>query len=290
MRLPALLAAAVVSGCGGEPERLEVESRLLERTVEHVVVDPGGAGRPLLVLLHGRGWDPDDVWTLGLREELERLGRRAPAVVVVDGGDSSYYHDRRNGAWGGHVVREAIPAAVHALEADGSRVAIGGFSMGGFGALDLARLQPRRFCAAGGHSPALWRTGGETPAGAFNDAEDFAHHDLARLQPRRFCAAGVSPPVRQSAGEWPPAGAFNDAEDFAHHDLFGGPFGGDAAVWIDVGRADPFLEAATAYAARLRAHGRSVELRVWPGGHDREYWKAHLRDYLGFYARALARC
>jgi S-formylglutathione hydrolase FrmB len=250
MRLPALLAAAVVAGCGGgEPERLEVESRLLERTVEHVVVDPGGAGRPLLVLLHGRGWDPDDVWTLGLREELERLGRRAPAVVVVDGGDSSYYHDRRDGAWGGHVVREAIPAAVHALEADGSRVAIGGFSMGGFGALDLARLQPRRFCAAGGHSPALWRTGGETPAGAFDDAEDFARHDL-----------------------------------------FGGPFGGDAAVWIDVGRADPFLEAATAYAARLRAHGRSVELRVWPGGHDREYWKAHLRDYLGFYARALARC
>jgi len=37
---------------------------------------------------------------------------------------------------------------------------------------------PRRFCAVGGHSPALWRTGGETPAGAFDDAEDFARHDL----------------------------------------------------------------------------------------------------------------
>jgi S-formylglutathione hydrolase FrmB len=43
--------------------------------------------------------------------------------------------------------------------------------MGGFGALHLATRQ--RFCAAGGHSPALWRSGGETPEGAFDDAEDF---------------------------------------------------------------------------------------------------------------------
>ena len=230
-------------------ERLEVDSELLGRTLEQGVYDPGEPGRPLLVLLHGRGWDPENVWTLGLEDELERLGDRAPAVLLVDGGDHSYYHDRRDGPWGEYVLRDAIPSALARLRADPKRIAIGGISMGGFGALDLARLHPQAFCAVGGHSPALWRTGGETPAGAFDDAEDFARHDL-----------------------------------------FGGPYGGRARVWIDVGRDDSFHDAAKAYAELLERHGRKVTLTVSEGGHDREYWKQHLRAYLGFYADALARC
>ena len=252
MRRPfALAAVMIVGGCGGggEPERLTFESRLLDRALEQVVVDPGEPGRPLLVLLHGRGSDPDDVWTLGVADELERLGDRAPAVLIVSGGDHSYYHDRRDGDWGSYVVREAVPAAIERLHADGSRVAIGGISMGGFGALDLARLHPDRFCAVGGHSPALWRAGGETPTGAFDDAEDFARHDL-----------------------------------------FGGAYGGGAPVWVDVGRDDPFHDAAKAYAHLLRQHGRDITFNAWEGGHDRDYWEAHLRAYFDFYADALEHC
>ena len=189
------------------------------------------------------------MWTLGLREGLERLGSRAPAVLLVNGGDHSYYHDRGDGRWGEYVFREAIPAALERLHADPDRIAIGGISMGGFGALDLARLHPASFCAVGGHSPALWRTGGETPAGAFDDAEDFSRHDL-----------------------------------------FDGSKRGRAAVWIDVGRDDPFFGAAKDYAQLLRRAGRQVTLHLWEGGHDREYWKRHLDEYLGFYADALARC
>jgi S-formylglutathione hydrolase FrmB len=245
-----VLAALLLGGCGAaELERLQVESSLLGRGLEQGVYDPGEPGRPLLVLLHGRGSEPDDVWTLGLAGELERLGDRAPAVLLVNGGDHSYFHDRRDGRWGTYVLEEAIPAALRRLRADPARVAIGGISMGGFGAFDLARLHPDRFCAVGGHSPAVWRTGGETPAGAFDDAEDFARHDL-----------------------------------------FGGPYRGRASAWIDVGRDDPFHDAATAYGRLLREHGRSVALHVWPGGHDRDYWKAHLRQYLAFYANALERC
>jgi len=40
----------------------------------------------------------------------------------------------------------------------------------------------------------------------------------------------------------------------------------------------------------LQEHGRKVTLRIWNGGHDRDYWKEHLQAYLGFYAAALARC
>ncbi len=250
MKRLGLLVALLLGGCGdGEMARLEVDSDLVGRTLEQGLYDPGVAGRPLLVLLHGRGSDPEDVWTLGLHEELDRLGHRAPAVLLVAGGDHSYFHDRRDGRWGSYVVDEAIPAAMRRLKTDPRRIAIGGISMGGFGALDLARLHPARFCAVGGHSPALWRTGGETPAGAFDDAEDFTRHDV-----------------------------------------FGGPYRGRAKVWIDVGREDPFHDAAKAYAGLLRRHGRDVTLRTWDGGHARDYWKLHLKAYLGFYARALARC
>jgi S-formylglutathione hydrolase FrmB len=48
-----------------------------------------------------------------------------------------------------------IPQVTRRFGTDRRRVAIGGISMGGFGAYDLARLNPGRFCAVGGHSPAL---------------------------------------------------------------------------------------------------------------------------------------
>jgi S-formylglutathione hydrolase FrmB len=161
-------------------ERVTLHSRLVHRDLHEVLVRPQGAaaGRPLLVLLHGRGSSPNAFLQQGLAPALRALGPRAPDVLLADGGDRSYWHDRRDGRWGTSLLREAIPAAVARLRADGTRVAIGGESMGGFGALDLARLHPRRFCAVGGHSAALWRSGGETAAGAFDDAADFARHDV----------------------------------------------------------------------------------------------------------------
>src|SRR5262249_53986437 len=148
------------------------------------LVEPPAGGRWLLVLLHGRSSRPASGLTDQLFAALRDLGPRAPAVAFVDGGDHSYYHDRRDGPWGTYVVREAIPAAPAGLHT--RRVAIGGMSMGGFGALDLARLYPSGFCAVGGHSAALWFSGGDTPAGAFDDAEDFARHDVVHLASYRI--------------------------------------------------------------------------------------------------------
>ncbi len=78
---------------------------------------------------------------------LAGLGRRTPIVALPDGGDSSCWHDRGSGAWGRYVVDEVIPEVVAATGADPHRVAIGGISMGGFGAFDIARLNPGRFYA-----------------------------------------------------------------------------------------------------------------------------------------------
>jgi S-formylglutathione hydrolase FrmB len=248
-----VLALAACSEADSEPrsQALTVESRILGRTLEQRVVD-SGPGRPLLVLLHGRGGSPTDFLAEELYDALDREGERAPSVLLVDGGDHSYYHDRRDGRWGAYVLREAIPAGVPALEADPRRVALGGFSMGGFGALSLA--QTRQFCAVGGHSPALWRTGGETPEGAFDDAEDFARNDLFRW------AASRRRPY------------------------------GPGTVWLDVGDRDPFRPATAAFAQLLGTRAQRTALHVWEGGHSHAYLRAHLDEYVAFYAGALARC
>jgi S-formylglutathione hydrolase FrmB len=247
------LAALALAGCGGDgTTHLTVQSKLLGRGIEQTVVVPTGdsKGRPLLLLLHGRSSSPNDLDSHELHDELKRLGDRAPIVVLVNGGDHSYYHDRRDGKWGSYVLQEVIPTAVRRYHADRKRVAIGGFSMGGFGALDIARLAPGRFCAVGGHSAALWDSGGETPAGAYDDAGDFERHDVigaARANPRLY---------------------------------------GRTRVWLDVGTEDPFLHADTELAHLV--HGATFH--VWKGVHGPSYWWHHLDDYLGFYVKALRDC
>jgi S-formylglutathione hydrolase FrmB len=168
---------------GATVVRFTLRSALMHRDLHEVLVLPAGGGRrrELLVFLHGRSSPPDSNLRQPLFDALHDLGRRAPAVLLVDGGDHSYWHDRRDGEWGRSVLAEAIPAGLARSHADGHRVAIGGISMGGFGALDLGARG--RFCAVGAHSAALWFSAGETAPGAFDDAEDFGRHDLIRHPP-----------------------------------------------------------------------------------------------------------
>ena len=234
-----------------------IASPLVHATMPIAAVVPAGSTtvpRPLLVFLHGYGANQDSYLTDAMFAALARLGAQAPDIVFPFGGPDSYWHDRADGAWGSYVMREVIPQAIARLHADPHRIAIGGISMGGFGALDLARSHPGSFCAAGGHSPAVWVSGGQSAAGAFDDATDFARHDL-------IAAART-----------------------------GGLAGGSIPVWIDVGTQDPFRSADTLLAGLLRAHGQPLTFHVWPGGHDSSYWNSHWVSYLAFYANALAHC
>jgi S-formylglutathione hydrolase FrmB len=61
-------------------------------------------------------------------------------------------------------------------------------------------------------------------------------------------------------------------------------------VWLDAGDKDPFQRGDKAFARALERVGADATVHTWPGGHEGEYWDAHWRDYLGFYARELRRC
>jgi S-formylglutathione hydrolase FrmB len=217
------------------------------------LVQPSGAteGRPLLVFLHGRGDRGEDSNVNdAFFRALAAQGAKAPAVVFPNGGNHGYWHNRRGAKWASYVLDEVIPQAIARLHADPSRIAIGGISMGGFGALDIARLHPNRFCAVGAHSPALWQSAGETAPGAFDDAQDFARHDVVGAARR-------------------------------HPNLYAG-----TPVWLDAGRADPFGPGDRAFDRAAR----NVALRTYPGAHEGAYWQAHYAQYLRFYANTLARC
>jgi S-formylglutathione hydrolase FrmB len=242
---------------GARVGHFEVASRQVPRTLRVTTLVPAGVEqgerRPMVLFLHGRGAGEDSHLSDELTAALDGLGDRAPVLVFPNGGLSSYWHDRRDGRWARYVMDEVLPRAIASLPVDPDRVAVGGISMGGFGALDLARAHPGRFCAVGAHSPALFRTGGESAAGAFDDAEDFARHDIiaaARRSPARF---------------------------------------GGQPVWLDVGRDDFFAPSADELADALRAGGVPLSVHRWAGGHDSGYWRSHYDEYLAFYARACAR-
>lgn len=257
-----VLAATVfapVDEHGAKVTHLTIHSKAVGKDLGINVVEPprlpAAGKRPLLVFLHGRGGSEETtVEDENFFKGLAKLGPRAPVVAFPDGGDHGYWHDRAEGEWGRYVMREVIPTVSRRFGIDPHRIAIGGISMGGFGAYDLALLHPGRFCAVGGHSPALWFEGGETAPGAFDDAADFERNDVVRMvqgDPRAF---------------------------------------GGIRVWNDYGTEDPFRVYDEGFVSALRADGADLSAHSWPGGHEGSYWNKHWAAYLRFYANSLAHC
>jgi S-formylglutathione hydrolase FrmB len=242
---------------GARVRTLTLESDALDRDVPLKVVVPPRAppkGRSLVVFLHGRGEDERSYLVDPMFEALSNLRGRAPVMAFPFGGDSSYWHNRDSGQWADYVLDEVIPRMIDRFDVDPGKIAIGGISMGGFGAYDIARLDPGAFCAIGGHSPAIWETAGETADGAFDDANDFAANDVIAI-------AGHDP----------------------------SPYKG-ARLWLDAGESDPFLPGDDALEENLRRAGTPPIVSRSPGGHDSDYWNGNWREYLGFYASALRNC
>ncbi len=248
---------APVDEHGSRLVHMEIQSRAVGRELGVNVIVPKQAGPPgrrwLLVFLHGRGGS-EETFNDAVFGGLSKFRGRGPVFVFPEGGVHGYWHNRRGAGWGTYVMQEVIPAVVKRFGIDPHRIAIGGISMGGFGAYDLALRHPGRFCAVGGHSAALWFEAGETAPGAFDDAADFERHDVVRT-------------VQENSGAF-----------------------GDTRIWNDYGSEDPFRVYNEGLVDALKAGGADVSAHSWPGGHEGSYWDAHWPAYQRFYVNSLAHC
>jgi S-formylglutathione hydrolase FrmB len=153
-------------------------------------------GLPVALVLHGRGSNARAAFDdLGLHRYLAAhvaTGGFPFALASVDGG-ASYWHPRANGDDAlGMIVNELLPRLRdHGLNTD--RIAVMGWSMGGYGALLLARQSARgaldgsTVVAAAASSPALFPSTADAAPGAFDGSQDFAAWGDLLAQP------GVSP-------------------------------------------------------------------------------------------------
>jgi S-formylglutathione hydrolase FrmB len=191
-------AAGYHSARGANLVHFTLHSRLTHRDLHEVLVVPRRHGSWLLVLMHGKGGSPSQFLSQPFFDTLQKLGPRAPVVLLLDGGDDSYWHDRADGKWGSMVWREAIPAGLKRTHAQ--RVAVGGISMGGYGALLLGSRR-RNFCAVGVQSPARWFSAGETAPGAFDNPADYARNNVFTLRPPHplWIDLGASDPFHDAA-------------------------------------------------------------------------------------------
>ncbi|MFD1825945.1 MULTISPECIES: alpha/beta hydrolase [Mumia] len=143
---------------------------------------------PVTVVLHGRGNDHASAFSsryLGLDRFLVAAvrGGAAPfALASVDGGES-YWHRRADGDDAAAMVIDELLPLLERRGLRTERIGLAGWSMGGFGALHLARTLGRgRVAGVAVMRPALWRSYDDTTPGAYDDAADFARVSVMKRQ------------------------------------------------------------------------------------------------------------
>jgi pimeloyl-ACP methyl ester carboxylesterase len=154
-----------------------------------------GAPLPLMLVLHGRGGTHRSAFHSHHLDRFQAAAGVRFAIASVDGGDHSYWHRRSSGVDPqAMIISELLPVlARRGVLVD--RVALGGWSMGGYGALLLAeRLGPSRVACVAADSPALWSRWKDSAPGAFDGPGDFAAHDVIGS------LASLRVPVRVSCG------------------------------------------------------------------------------------------
>lgn len=159
-------------------ERGFLASRAMKRDVRwSIAAPPGGEIAGVIVCLHGRGEDErfafDDIH---LHDVLAAVGARW-AVAATSGGPGTYWHRRHDGTDAGALVTdEFIPFVQRRLAV--TKVALVGWSMGGYGAILAGERHPHELPIVVAASPALWSRAGDTAPGAFDGRDDFAANDV----------------------------------------------------------------------------------------------------------------
>ena len=230
-------------------------SNALDRRVTYSVIIPdrehGNGPFPVLYQLHGRT-DDHRAWLE--HSNLVRHVAKLPLIVVLPDGETSFYADIHPLARFEQFIVHDLPAHVRAtFHAREGKAAIGGLSMGGYGAIRLGLSYPERYASIFAHSSRL-PSRAELPKLSFCSALDERAIDALDVD---ALAARVDPQTM-------PRLAF------------------------DCGTEDHLLGDSRRFRAVLERHGVPHEYAEHAGAHTWEYWDVHVKEALAFHARALA--
>jgi S-formylglutathione hydrolase FrmB len=254
----------------------DVPSRILQREVPYCVVlpptyDADGVHRyPVLYDLHGLGDDEKMLLRPGVLNLVEGLWARKQVgeflIVTPDGGASFYINSYDGQRYEDFLMREFLPVIerrYRILPGRESR-ALAGISMGGYGALHLAFAHPDVFGAVSAESPAIMTS--LQPTGA--------RTQLAAL---RGLGDVFGNPVDQTLWSRDNPLTLARTADLSH-----------LKIYFDCGAKDDygFEAGAQALHDELASRGIPHEFHLYPGGHDWNYFAAHLAQSLEFNSRA----
>jgi Putative esterase len=261
-----LLFSMAVLGAQGKGALLEeFDSALLKRKVpislhvpDEAVIANWRQTHPeqkmrLVLFLPGAYDHPKDLMTWGIYEDLakrEASGELAPALWIAATHFRSWYADRKDGSfpYERFLMEELLPQIEKRFHHYGTypdRRTVAGFSMGGFGALNLAgRTKAFGRCLA--LSPALI----EPP---FAQVPFYVRWSLKKIFP-------------------------DDKEAFAPFDPWK-HLGGDSELIVGCGLQDKYkLEGVTRqFAGLCEKRGRPVFMTLRDGNHDWKYWSAEFK-------------
>jgi S-formylglutathione hydrolase FrmB len=235
-------------------------SNVIEKQVQTWVILPDGGKPPFAAfyLLHGRS---DDHTTWMRRTRIEMYAAQYPMIIVMPDGFRGFYTDNDDGpAYAKYIGEELVDLIERTFPAKRSRGAraIGGLSMGGYGALRVGLGYPEKFASINSHSGVLlvgeWDsrpTRGDEHRRVFGKNPAGSNHDLTALVKRV-----------QKAGRLP-------------------------AIRIDCGTEDHLLDHNREYHRRLTELGVAHQYVEYPGGHSWDYWDIHIQEALAFHAKNL---
>lgn len=232
--------------------RLELSyfSAALGKAQRAVVIVPEGAVPPYkpLLLLHGLS-DDESIWTR--RTSIERYVEGKPWVVVMPDGGRGFYADAVEGFAYGTAIGKELPDLLEKWLPLSKEWAVGGLSMGGYGAVRLALTYPERYKSAHSHSGAM----------------DYGHDRVGDTD-----SAWGKEYVR-IVGQMPGGGP-NDLYHLASTASV------RPRLRIDCGTEDFLLQANRSFNAHLKTLSWGHLYEEPPGGHTWDYWDLHIRAAL----------
>lgn len=243
----------------GRSRHVSFRSAALGRTMQYWIYLPPNYRAtsqryPVLYMLHGL-YGNDQQWKdMGLFEQADSLIRArqiAPLIIVTPQGDNGYWMNQADDGprWADYVTHDLLAHIDQTYRTlpDAPHRAIGGLSMGGHGAIQLALNNPGLFSVVGGHS-AVFRS----------QAEAFAFFGTGSAYEQR------------------------DPVSLVQHDRVL-PF----ALWLDMGTLDRWLPRTQYFHELLLTRGIVHVWQLNEGDHNDAYWTPRIPQYLAWYDQML---